>query len=88
MKKIKITYYSTPTKQMFGIKQTEAATVFGLPGKSLIQGISPFLLNNIIHSSKQKGQLCSYALGPMEMNYSLSVIPQSFVSNYKDILQF
>lgn len=73
---------------MFGVKQTEAATVFGLPGKSLIQGISSFLLNNITYSSKQKGQLSSYALEPMEMNYSLSVIPQPFVRGHKDILQF
>lgn len=42
---------------MFGVKQIEAATVFGLSGKSIIQGISPFLLNNITHSSKQQGQL-------------------------------
>lgn len=31
---------------MFGVKQIEAATVFGLSGKSIIQGISPFLLTS------------------------------------------
>lgn len=39
---------------MFGVKQIEAATVFGLLGKSIIQNISPFLLNNITHTLVNK----------------------------------
>lgn len=54
---------------MFGVKQIEAATVFGLSGKSIILGISPFLLNNITHSSKQQGQLSK----------CITALPQTFV---------
>lgn len=63
MKKIEITYYSTLTKQIFGVKQTEANTVFvSHPAKLNIQYVS-ILLSNMTYSSSPTFQLYSWIYG-------------------------